>query len=175
MRVGSSGPTAARGIGSLVLLGAMGALFGWLSGLPSGEGIVVVLAGVAVGGVLQRLRSHAMLRSLAPVPAVLGLALVALDSTLGLLPELLAGLSGVALLVWLADDPDRPVGGILRARLTIAVPGLALGIAWAGALLLPSNSASLGVAVALLVFVIVAVAFLIGQPSTFDREEPSGS
>ncbi len=175
MSVGSPTPPAARGIGSLVLLGATASLFGLLGGLPLGEGIAVVLVGVAAGGVLQRLRSHARLRSLAPVPVVLGLALVALDSVFGLLPELLAGLSGVALLLWLADDPDRPAGGVGRARLTIAVPGLALGIAWAGALLLPSNSASLGVAVALLVFVIVAVAFLIGQPSTFDREEPSGS
>ena len=162
-----------RGLGSWALLGAIGGLFGFVTGLPHGEGAVTVIVGVLIGGWMQRQRSWAPIRSLAPVPVLVALGATAIASPLGLLPELLAGASGLAVLVWLADDPGRPVGGVARARLTVGVPALALGIAWSSALLLPSSSASIGVAAGLLVFAIVTVAVLIGQPSMFDREEPS--
>ncbi|HXY47088.1 MAG TPA: hypothetical protein VEK13_04240 [Thermoplasmata archaeon] len=164
-----------RGLGSWGLLGAIGGLFGFVTGLPHGEGAITVIAGVLLGGWMQRQRSRGRLRSLAPIPVLVALGATAVASPLGLLPELLAGASGLAVLVWLADDPGRPVGGVARARLTVGIPALALGIAWSSALLLPSSSAPIGVAAGLLVFVLVAVAFLIGWPSTFDREEPSAS
>jgi len=164
-----------RGLGSWGLLGAIGGLFGFVTGLPHGEGVITVIAGVLLGGWMQRQRSRGRLRSLAPIPVLVALGATAVASPLGLLPELLAGASGLAVLVWLADDPGRPVGGVARARLTVGIPALALGIAWSSALLLPSSSAPIGVAAGLLVFVLVAVAFLIGWPSTFDREEPSAS
>jgi hypothetical protein len=151
----------------------VGALFGYLTQWPSYEGVLVVVGGVAIGGTLQRLRGS--LRAIAPVPVVAGFATAAVGSPLGLLPELISGVSGLAILLWLADDLDRPAGGILRARQALAIPALALGIAWMSALLLPSRSASVGVAVGLLVFVIAALAYLIGQPALFDREEPSAS
>jgi len=164
-----------RGLGSWGLLGAIGGLFGFVTGLPHGEGVITVIAGVLLGGWMQRQRSRGRLRSLAPIPVLVALGATAVASPLGLLPELLAGASGLAVLVWLADDPGRPVGGVARARLTVGIPALALGIAWSSALLLPSSSAPIGVAAGLLVFVLVTVAFLIGWPSTFDREEPSAS
>ena len=169
-----NGARATRGLGSVALLGAVGGLFGVVTGLPHGEGLIAVLAGVTAGGVIQRQRVRT-LRSFAPVPVLVVLGATAIASPLGILPELLAGASGLAVLVWLADDLDRPVGGVQRARLTIGVPAVALGIAWTSALLLPSSSASIGVAAGLLVFVIVAVSVLIGLPSTFDREGPSPS
>ena len=169
-----SGRSATRGLGSVALLGAVGGLFGVVTGLPHDEGLVAVLAGVIAGAALQRQRVRS-LRSLASVPVLVGLGATAIASPLGLLPELLAGASGLAMLVWLADDLDRPIGGVRRARLTIGVPALALGIAWTSSLLLPSSSASIGVAAGLLVFVIVTISVLIGLPSTFDREEPSPS
>ena len=162
-----------RGTGSWLLLAAVGGLFGLASGLPYAEGALVSVAGIIIGGILRRPASPAHLRPFALLPVVIGVGAVAIASPFALLTELLAGLSALAILVWLADDPARPAGGVARARYTIGIPGAALGIAWASALLLPSNSASLGVAAALLVFVIAAVAFLVGQPSTFDREEPS--
>jgi hypothetical protein len=170
-----SAPTGTRGWGSWALLGAAGALFGYLADFPHDLGVLVAVGGIVLGGILQRVPPPTAARAWAPVPVLIGLAVVAVGSPLGLLPELLAGLSGIGVLVWLADDLDRPAGGISRAQLEIGIPALALGIAWASALLLPSASAPLGVAVGLLVFAIVAVAALFGEPSAFDREEPSSS
>jgi hypothetical protein len=164
---------ASRGIASWALLAVVAGLFGYVTGLPNASGLIVAVAGVLIGGFLRRSPTPPPIRALAPVPAVLGLTAVAAVSPLGLLPELLAGASGIAILAWLADDPGRPAGGLGRAQLTVGIPAVALGIAWTSALLLPSNSASLGVAVGLLVFVVAAIAFLIGQPTTFDREATS--
>ncbi len=165
--------TGVRGTLAWVLLGTVAGLFGLVTGLPDGAGAFVAVAGVAIGGALRQPAGFPRGRAFAPVPVVIGLVSVASLSSLGLVPEILAGASGVALLVWLADDPGRPAGGPARAQLTIAVPALALGIAWASALLLPSDAASLGVAVGLLVFVLAAVAYLVGQPSTYDRDASS--
>jgi hypothetical protein len=53
----------------------------------------------------------------------------------------------------------------------VAIPALALGIAWSSALFLPSGVVPLGVAGALLALAIVAVAFLVGWPTVLDRDE----
>jgi len=164
-----------RGLGSWALLLAVGGIFGAVTGLPFGSGVLIAVVGGLGSGLLDRWPRRADVRSLAPVPVVVAFATVAALAPLGLLPELLAGAAGVAVLVWLADDIRRPAGGIRRSQLTLGVPALALGIAWASALLLPSTAASLGVAVALLVFVVAAIAYLIGAPRVFDREEPSVS
>ncbi len=166
-------PTGMRGLAAWALFAVVAGLFGWTTGFPDGAGAFIAVSGVAIAGALRQPTWFPGGRPFAPVPGVLGLAAVASFSPLGLVPELLAGASGVALLVWLADDPARPSGGPARAQLTIGVPALALGIAWASALLLPSDSASLGVAVGLLVFVLAAVAYLVGQPRTFDRDPSS--
>lgn len=171
---GAAPPPPLRGGGSFALLLVVAGLFGYLSSLPALLGVVVAVAGVALAEAAQRL-PRSELRSLSPLPAVGGLVAVAVASPLGLVPELVAGASGVALLVWLADDPARPAGGVRRARNSLAIPTAAVGIAWASALFLPSSSASLGVAVGLIVFVLAAVAYLLGQPALFDREEPSAS
>lgn len=165
------GAPVSRGIGSWVLLAGVGGMFGFFADVPHAEGLAIALVGIAVAGALQRVPSPPSLATFALVPVLLALGTVAVVSPLGLLPELLAGASGLATLVWLADDRDRPAGGFGRARTAIAVPALALAIAWASALLLPSRSASLGVAVGLIVFSVAAVAYLIGQPEVFDREE----
>lgn len=166
-------PPKSRGLGSWVLLAGVGGFFGLFSGLPSVVGVATALGGILVAGVLQRLPHRLRLRGFAPLPAVGAIAVVAITAPWGLLSELLAGASGVAILLWLADDLDRPSGGVRRAQLTIGVPALAVGLAWASSLLLPPTSATLGVAAALLVLVTVAVAFLFGAPSVFDEPSPS--
>jgi hypothetical protein len=163
-----------RGIGSLAFLALLGAMLGYLTPWPWHAGILVVAAAVVAGGVLQRWRPP-VFSGFAPLPVVTGFTIVAVASPLGLLPELLGGASGLAILVWLADDPSRPAGGVLRAQNTLGIAAVALGIAWMSALLLPSNSAPIGVAAGLLVLIVAAVAFLFGQPELFDREEPSPS
>ena len=98
-----------------------------------------------------------------------------LPGNLGLVPELLAGGCGLAFLAWLADDPARERGGLVRAPPLITLPAVALGITWASALLLPSGSATLGVAAGLLAFALLAVALLAARPELFDREAPESA
>ena len=159
-----------RGIVSGALLLVASGLFGYFGTLPVplGAGLALGLTGA---GLALRAQARARLRAIAPVPALAALLVAALASPLGLLPELLAGMAGLAFLAWLADDPTRPAGGLGRARMTLLLPALALGIAWASALLLPSRAAPIGVAGGLLAGALVALAILIARPGAFDREE----
>jgi hypothetical protein len=164
-------PGAGRAVpvASSALLLLAGGLLGYLTSLPGLIGLVVVGVGVGLG-IGLRLVPVPRVRPWAPVPALGALAVGAVTSPLGVVPELVAGGSALAFLLWLADDPERPAGGVSRGRGTLLLPAAALGIAWASALLLPSRSASLGVAAGLLVFVIAALAYLVGRPGLFDRE-----
>lgn len=161
-------------IGGALVLGLFAAFLGYTSGLPPAVGIGAAVALVALGTGLRSIPSRRAL-ALAPVPPLAGVVLGALWSPLGLVPELAAGAAGLAYLVWLADDPSRPPGGIARARMTLLVPAVALGLAWSSALLLPSSSATLGIAAVLLVLALGALAYLIGQPTLFDLEPPASS
>ncbi|HXY12679.1 MAG TPA: hypothetical protein VEJ85_04195, partial [Thermoplasmata archaeon] len=105
------------------------------------------------------------------LPVLVAVVLEAAFAPVGFGTKLLAGLAGVAFLVWLADDPTRPAGGPLRAFPTIAIPSLALGVAWSAALFLPAGTLPIGVAGALLAFAIAAIALLVGRPALFDQEE----
>jgi len=175
-----TGATGARRVlcrpplGSSALLFLAAGFLGYLANLPGALGVVLATVGVAVAVGLRALRPSGV-RAFAPLPALLALAFGALASPLGLVPELAAGGAGLAFLAWLADDPARPAGGIARARSTILVSGLALGIAWSSALLLPSRSASLGVAAGLLVLAVGALAYLVARPELFDREAAATS
>ncbi len=175
MSAAPSTPAARRpGIAPALLLALAAALLAYLGTLPVllGVGLALVLSGS--GGALRAL-SHRRARAMAPLPALAALVLGAVASPLGLLPELVAGVAGVAFLAWLADDPTRPAGGVGRARTTLLVPSLSLGIAWASALLLPSGSASIGVAAGLLVAALVALALLVARPGVIDREPAATS
>ena len=168
-------PSPASGLASLrpatlLLLGVAGALLGYLSGFPHGFGVVVAVGGVAAAAVLRRSFSPGP-AAYAPVPALGVLVVEVVPAPVGLGSELVAGFAGLAFLLWLADDPSRPVGGALRGLPTVAVPALALGIAWSSALFLRSGAVPLGVAGALLALVLAAVALLVGRPKVFDREE----
>ncbi|HYA70859.1 MAG TPA: hypothetical protein VEH28_05780 [Thermoplasmata archaeon] len=155
---------------SLVLLLVPAALLGYASGAPGGYGIVVAIVGILLAGVLRALSSRTA-RAIAPLPALAVLVLEAATAPAGFGPELLAGLSGLAFLIWLADDPGRPAGGAVRGLPTVALPALALGIAWSSTLFLPTGAVPLGVGGALLALALAAIAFLIGRPELFDREE----
>jgi hypothetical protein len=153
---------------ALLLLTVTG--LGYLSGFPGGAGVVVAPAAALVS-MLFRSGPWDELAPYAPVPVLLALLLEAAFAPVDFGTEFFAGLAGVAFLVWLADDPARPAGGPLRAFPTIAIPSLALGVAWSSALFLPAGALPIGVAGALLVFAIAAVAILVGRPALFDREE----
>jgi len=154
----------------LLLFGIAAGALGLLSGIPDGLGVLVSVGAVVIAAVL-RSRPQPADAAWAPVPAVLGLAVVVVVAQVGIGVELVAGLAGLALLVWLADDPARPAGGAVRGLPTVTLAALALGIAWTSALFLPGGSVPLGVAGALLAGALIAVALLVGRPALFDREE----
>lgn len=155
---------------SLGLLFVATTYLGVLSGVPAGLGVLVAPLGV-VAAALLRTRPSGKGVVYAPVPVLVVLALEAGFAPVGFGTELVAGLAGLAFLVWLADDPTRPAGGPLRAFPSIAIPSLALSIAWSSALFLPAGTFPLGVAGVLLAITLAAVAYLVGRPSLFDREE----
>jgi len=81
--------------------------------------------------------------------------------------ELFAGLTGLAFLLWLADDPARPVGGGRRAVPAIAVGALGVGVAWAITLGLEGRSPDVGLAGALLAAALVLLALLLARVPSF--------
>ena len=171
-----SGVLVVRRLGSPGLVLVAFSLFwlGFATGLPAHLGPIAASAALAVGIALRFVPGRGG-RELAWMPLVVGLGALSLASPLTVLAELVAGLGGVATLAWMADDPDRLPGGFVRGFSTIALPAFAVGVAWGSALLLPPGVAPVGVAAAVLAVTIVAVAFLIGRPDVFDREEAATS
>ena len=160
--------------GSSVLLALVGGFLGYVTVHPGLLALAVVWAGVALG-IGLRLTPDPRLRPWAPVAVLTALATGAVASPLGVVPELVAGGSALAFLVWLADDPTRPAGGLVRGRVMVLLPAFAVGVAWASSLLLPSGSTSLGVAAGLLVFVVATLAFLVGRPGLLEADAAASS
>ncbi|HTT14740.1 MAG TPA: hypothetical protein VMG81_03055 [Thermoplasmata archaeon] len=158
----------------LALSGAVAVVLGFAGPWPDGLGVLVALGSVA-GTAGLRLAASGTARELAIAPTLGGLVALASAAPPTALLDLVAGLGGVAAIVWVVDDPDRPPGGLLRGFGTYAIPGLAVGIAWSGAVVLPGGTFSFGVVAALLVLVLLAAAYLTGRPELFDREETSAS
>jgi len=168
----STAPRARRRVRpwSLALLLVTLTYLGYLSGYPYGYGFVVAAGAVALAAFLRASPSGSD-AGYAPAPVLAALALEAAAAPVGFGTELIAGFAALAFLVWLADDPSRPTGGPLRSLPTIAVPSLALGLAWVSGIIVPAGALPLGVAGGLLALTLAAVAYLVGSPSLFDREE----
>jgi hypothetical protein len=155
------------GFATVFLLGFSAAVFGLLGGLPSIVGPIVGIAGVAGSHLWRRWRPTAGTAPLAPV--LLAIAALALTSPPVAASELFGGLTGLALLLWIADDPARPSGGGRRAAPAIALIALALGLTWAISLALPSRTPEVGIAGGLLAGAFVALAWLVGRPQALLR------
>lgn len=169
MSAGVSG-AGRRAVGPTALvLGALALAVAYGSGLPTGVGLAVALGGVGAGVVL-RVVPVAAARSSFPVPPLLALGLLSLSTPVGPLPILLVGLSGVAFVAWLLEDPFRPSAGAARGAGVWALPALGVGLAWASSYVLPPSSASLGVAGGLAAAALVALAVLVSRPVLFDRD-----
>jgi hypothetical protein len=153
----------------VVVLGLATVGIAAVSRWPLAVALVIGLAGIAVGLVV-RTRPSELARTAAPVPVVVAIGALAARSTLGPVPELLAGATAIALVVWLADDPLRPPAGVRRAGWAWAIPALTVAIAWSSTALLPSSAAPIGVAGAVLVVALVGLAYLARRPELFARE-----
>ena len=162
-------PRFTASVSPLLLVVSVG-LLGYLARFPDATGIFLAVGAVVVGVVLRR-PSFGSVRAYASLPVLAAMAIEVVSVPVGLGSELIAGLAGLAFLLWLADDPARPRGSAARALPALAVTTLALGIAWSSALFLPSHAIPLGVAGGLLALAIAVVALLVGHPTVLDREE----
>ena len=102
---------------------------------------------------------------------ILVLGVLAAETPIAPIPELLVGVVGVVFVAWLVDDPSRPPGAIVRGAVEWTIPGAGVGVAWASSFLLPSTAAPVGVAGGLLAAAIVVLAYLVRRPELFDRAE----
>ncbi len=137
----------------------------------------VLAAALALGGIAlattMRLVRRPLVRATAPVPVLAGLGLLAAVTPVAAVPGLLAGVAGIVAIVWMLDDPLGPAHGVRRGLLVWSIPAIAVGVAWASASLLPSSSAPVGIAGALLAGALVVLAYLVRRPQLFDQEAPT--
>ncbi len=160
---GPPGPTPPRrGAPRLttVLFAGIMVLFGLVSGLPALLGPIVVLGGVGVSAYL-RPRLGPRRSSLEVVPALLALSVVGLGATPGRSTELFAGLSALAFLLWLADDPRKEPGGGRRAAPALGLAALAFALAWGITLPFPPGTIDVGLAGGLIAAALVLVAVVL--------------
>ena len=142
--------------------------------LPLFVGGGLALLGATLAS-LVRARVPRPWRYLGLLPALGSLGTLAAFCPLGTLPELLAGVAGLALLLWCAEDPDRRPGAMGRGTAALFVPAAAFAIAWMSSLLLPSGLGSVGIAATLLAGSVTAVLVLLRAPRVFDRDPAATS
>ena len=159
---GSPQGTADPAVLGYLLLAVPLVLLGILGRAGVAAGLLVAAGGLGAAIALLRLRRS--LRPYSPVPAAavaIGLAAVAPPTTL---TELFAGAAGLALLLatGLSVAEPRPIGALVPS---VGLPALALALALGSSIALPSGSADVGVAAALLAAVLLLLAYL------FSRQE----
>ena len=162
---------AALSVSVPVLLLAVLAL-AYVSRLPTAVALSVGAAAVFASVALRSSRDPTV-RAWAILPVLLVLGALAWQAPVAPVPELLAGLGGVAFVLWLTDDPVRPAAGYRRGWIVWTLPGLGVALAWTSTFLLPSTAAPVGVAGGLLVAAVLAIAFLVRQPHLFDSDLPA--
>jgi hypothetical protein len=153
-----------------VLVGAGLALLALVGGVDPTAALVVIVA-AAAAAVLLRWRLPTFGPLLGTLPWLGALGYLAAVVPVGPATESLAGLTSLALLVWLGlSDADgaqlvRLVGGVL-------VPGLGFGIALMVSILLPVARQSIGAAAILLLAAlgVLAWAVLEGAPEPLASE-----
>ncbi|MGI0071351.1 MAG: hypothetical protein ACRECT_04700 [Thermoplasmata archaeon] len=160
------GPT----VPALVLVAVALAYESDLRGLPAILLGLLAVLGIAAG-VTVRVAAPPALRDVAFAPILLALGALALETPLLPVAELLPGIAGVVFVAWLLDDPWRPPAGAMRGAAEWALPGLAVGLAWASELLLPRGAAPVGVAGGLLAGALILLVYLVYRPDLFDRDE----
>ncbi|MGB6501791.1 MAG: hypothetical protein WBG19_10445 [Thermoplasmata archaeon] len=134
--------------------------------------IVAIIVGGSGGAtaILLRLFSGGRRTDSAALVVLLVLGVLAVTAPDSPVAGAAGGLVVLALLLWLADDPERLSGGMRRAIPAIGVAGLAFGVAWVSAFLLPSTRVPTGVIAGLLVAVILLATALLARPEILEEE-----
>jgi len=164
----SAGSIATSTILALILL-----VFSTTSRYPTLLAVSIALGGVAVGLALRELSALDLLRPFAVLPIVAAFTALATSASSTPTTDLIGGLGGLALLLWMAAGPELGPRAIGRSLSMIASTGLVLLIAWTSSLLLPRSPALLGIGGALIVAVVITVALLLGRPDLIDAETPA--
>lgn len=156
------------GVLTITFLAGTTVFLGLLSGFPLFFGPVVALVGIGLSVTLYRLR-RSVTHEVASAPTVIAIGLLAIAAPVAPSTELFAGLSAIALLFWMADDPWRPASGPRRASRAVMLAALAFALAWGTSLLLPTGRPEIGIAGGLIAFGIVLLALLFGRPEWIGR------
>lgn len=165
-------PDRGGGVLPVVLLGLTLGVLGLLGGLPYYLGPLVAGLGVFASGLARRRRpSRGAVWTL--LPALAALSVLAATATIGAATELFAGLSGLAFLLWVADDPTRPVGGGRRAMATIGPAALAVGLVWSIGLVYSGRTEEVGLGGALIATGLVLLGLLVVSVSRRPPELPA--
>lgn len=151
------------GIATTGLFAFSAAVLGLLGGLPEYLGPAIGVGGVAISAVWRTFRRDRP-GAVTIAPALIALATLAVAAPALASTELFGGLSGLAFLLWLADDPSRPRGGGRRAAPAIAMVALAVGVSWAITLGVPGRTPEIGLAGGLLAAAFVLLAWLVSRP-----------
>ena len=162
-------PGRGGGLATTVLLGGTACFLGLLGGLPFPVGPAVGALGVAASAI-WRTYGRGRGGAVPLVPALVALVVLAVTAPVAASTDLFAGLTGLAFLLWVADDPGRPAGGGRRAAPTIAPAALAVGFAWAITLVLAGQPQEIGLAGGLLAAALVLLAVLF---SSLSRRAPA--
>ncbi len=175
---GAPAPTEARSpLWTSVLLGATVVSLAFVGTLPLLFGELVALAGVG-GSMLWRARA-ATPNTLGPLlPCLAAMAVLTVTAPPATTSEALAGVGGVAFLLWVFADPSREPGVARRSLPTAALSGLAVGLALSISLLGARLPVEVGVAGGLLAFGLLLFAFLLARlpplPGAAKRDAPGG-
>lgn len=133
-------------------------------------GIGIAIAGFAIAGTIRAFAGRSV-RPFELLPAVAVLGYLALVVPTSIVTDLLAGISALALFVWLADDAELPRGNLRRSGDSLLLPGLGLGVALSSSLLIEPGYVYVGVAAGLLVGGLLTVAWVLGHPEVFEAAD----
>ncbi len=133
-------------------------------------GIVIAIVGFAAAGALRAFAGRSV-RPYEFLPAVASLGYLTLVVPTSIVTDLLAGISALVLFVWLVDDPELPRGSLRRSGDALLLPALGLAVALSSSLLIQPGYVYVGVAAGLLVAGLLAVAWLLLHPESFDAPD----
>jgi len=168
------GRTAPRGSGVVGTIALVGAVTGFalVTEIPFLLALAIGFAGVG-GSIALRYRGTEASADLAAAPTLVSVATLVLGAPPTPEVALVAGVVALAILVWYADDPSRSPGGLRRARSTLSIVALTLGIAWGCAVLLAGSSRDIGIAGGLLTVSLFLVVPFLDRPQRLETPAPA--
>ena len=173
MRAGPRAAPDRSGLVASLILGASAVGLGLAEGTPFATGAWLGAVGVGLSGAWRALGTP---RSMgwSVLPAMLTISAEVVLAPYAPSTALLAGVCGVALLFWIANDPGRTFGVLGRRSYPIAVVAVAVGLSMAILFVVPRGPSGVGVAGGLLALAMVLVAILLNRTRLPTASPPKG-